>query len=142
MGNRVTGETGGPGEQWGQEERGNRGKGERGEWGTGKQGNKGERANRGNRGNRGNKGGKGNRRKGIIVVCPGTSWPKICFDLIDINIVLTNKRFGLCKVQNGTRNEQQENNDLHYTTKSLATRKYFTARNCLADYCAKPIYRK
>ena len=125
--------TGGKGDQ------GERGKGGVGNRKTGEQGGKSEQ---GQQGEQREQGGKGNRRKGIIVVCPGTSWPKICFDLIDINIVLTNKRFGLCKVQNGTRDEQQENNDLHYTTKSLATRKYFTARNCLADYCAKPIYRK
>ena len=75
----------------------------------------------------------GNRRTGIIVVCQGTSLPKIGFDLININIVLTANtlRLNLCRVQNGTRNEQQENKDPHYTTKRLPKRKYFTVRKVL-----------
>ena len=125
MENRVTGETG---EQGGQEERGNRGNRE-----TGGTGGRGERENRATKGKEvtGRKGEQGNWRTGIIVVCQGTSLPKIGFDLININIVLTNKRSSLCRVQNGTRNEQQENKDLHYTTKRLAKRKYFTARKVL-----------
>ena len=112
-------------------------KGNRGTGGTGGTGGRGEQENRATRGKEGTgvtrgKGEQGNGRTGkIIVVCPAVSQPKIGFDLIDVNILLTNKRLSFCKVQNSTGKEQQENNNLHYTTKSLAKRKYFTARKVL-----------